>query len=266
MTTVLVTGGTGSLGREIRKQLIHTPYITRIMSRREAHPGEADDVQWAVADLVDAPAITDAVQGVDVIVHAASAPLSGKADVEGTRYLLDAAKSAGVEHIIYVSIIGVDQMQGFVYYKAKYDVEQMIKAGDVPYTIIRAAQFHGFVDYVLSTFLKVGLVPKGSKFQPMAPEDAAREYVKAVKVGPAGHLPDIAGPEVFDSETLVDTLLAARGKSQLALRVPFPFEPFKGFRAAKNTSENVTGSVTWANYLARTYGEQKSTTRKAAAS
>jgi nucleoside-diphosphate-sugar epimerase len=102
--TVLVTGASGTLGTAVLPRLVKDGHDVRPMSRR-VRPG------WVAADLLTGAGLTDAVRGVDAIVHLASSPTRTRAtDVEGTRRLLAAAKTAGVRHVLFVSINGIDRI------------------------------------------------------------------------------------------------------------------------------------------------------------
>ena len=87
-----------------------------------------------------------AVRDVDVIVHCASSPRKTREiDVEGTKRLLKAADRAGVSHVVFISIVGIDRNPYFPYYRMKLETERLIESSPVPGTILRATQFHEFV-------------------------------------------------------------------------------------------------------------------------
>src|SRR5690349_20736702 len=141
-TTLLVTGASGTLGSVVTPRLEKEGYRVRPTSRR-ARSG------WVAADLRTGEGLAEAVDGVDVIVHLASSPgRARQTDVEGTRLLLTEARHAGVGHVLYVSINGIDRVP-YRYYQAKLDTEEVVEASGVPYTILRAAQFHPFVERLL---------------------------------------------------------------------------------------------------------------------
>jgi len=137
MTTVLVTGGAGVLGRPVVARLRERGADVRVLSRRAG--GEPGRVQ---GDLETGTGLVEAVAGVDVIVHCASAGdwLRPQRDVVQTRNLL-AAVGPARPHIVYVSIVGVDRIR-FGYYRAKLECERMIAASGLPWTVLRATQFH----------------------------------------------------------------------------------------------------------------------------
>ena len=111
MARVLVTGGTGVLGREIVPRLAGAKHTVRVMSRRSGESNALGDVEWAQGDIMTGRGLADAVREVDIIVHCASSPFkkTAETDVEGTRKLLEAANKAGVANFYYISIVGIDR-------------------------------------------------------------------------------------------------------------------------------------------------------------
>src|SRR5437773_7582049 len=138
MQTVLVTGGTGALGRHVVAQLRDLGYAVRVMSRRSAPADLSQGLAWAQADLASAKGLVEALRGVDVIVHAASSPFMHpqRVDVDGTARLLKEAQAAGVGHIVYISIVGIERFPAYYYYRAKLAVEQQLEQGVLPWSIL----------------------------------------------------------------------------------------------------------------------------------
>src|SRR5690349_18304717 len=108
---ILLTGGTGGLGRQVVRAAEAAGHTVRIASRR-APPGDVPaGREWARMDLESGEGVARALEGVDAVVHAASDPRRhAVVDVEGTRRLANAARAAGTPHLAYVSIVGVDQI------------------------------------------------------------------------------------------------------------------------------------------------------------
>ena len=124
MTNVLVTGGAGRLGSKVVKELTAPGYRVRIMSRKPQPANLLSATEWVQADLETGQGIADAVTGIDVVVHAASSPFkhTRRIDIDGTRLLLEQARVAGVAHVIYISIVGIDRIP-YSYYRAKLAAE-----------------------------------------------------------------------------------------------------------------------------------------------
>jgi uncharacterized protein YbjT (DUF2867 family) len=212
------------------------------------------------SDLATGAGLTEAVEGVDTIIHAASAGLgdSYATDVEGTQRLVDAAKAAGVKHLIYVSIVGIDQSE-FKYYKHKLEAERRIEAAGIPYSILRAPQFHYLIDIILKMLTKypISFVDPSWKLQPMDESEVAERLVEMVAARPSGRVPDIGGPEIRKVGDLTRAWLAARGLKRLIIPVPFPGALWASWRRGVTTvPDNPYGKITWEQWLAAEYGGQ----------
>ena len=249
MARVLVTGGTGELGRAVVGRLLTEGAEVRVLSRRE-HPHVPPGVDVVQGDLVSGAGVAEAVAGVAIIVHCAS---NGRrsGDVEGTRRLVGAAAEAGVAHLAYISIVGVDR-NPFAYYRAKLEAEGIVAAGRVPWTILRATQFHGLLWRVLRAQgrLPALLVPRGFRFQPIDSGEVATRLVDLALGGPAGRAPDMGGPEARTAEDVALAYLAATGQRRPLLRVPVPGTVGRAFRAgAQLAPGHADGTITWEEFL-----------------
>jgi uncharacterized protein YbjT (DUF2867 family) len=260
MTKVLITGGAGALGREMTAQLTKQGYVVRVMSRRSRPSSFPGEIEWAQADLGAGTGISEAVVGVDTIVHAATNFFSsGKVDVVGTRRLLEAARGAGVAHVLYVSIVGIER-NPFAYYQNKLKAEMLVQESGIPWSIQRAAQFHPFLDLILRAFIHwpVALLATDFQFQPMDIREAAGRMVASVAAGLAGMLPDIGGPEVRALGSLAEQWLAARGLRRPVIHLPLPGKTAAAFRSGYITCpEHKDGKMTWEEWLQETYGQNR---------
>ncbi|GIE96419.1 SDR family oxidoreductase [Paractinoplanes rishiriensis] len=247
--TVLVTGASGTLGSAVVPRLTKDGYQVRPTSRT-ARPG------WVAADLRTGAGLTEAVRGVDAIVHLASSPgRPQKTDVEGTRLLLAAAAEAGVRRVVYVSIAGIDRVP-YRYYQAKLDTEAVVRASGVPFTILRATQFHPFAEMLLSLLSKLGplIIDPGWQLQPVAIEDVADRIADLLAVPPAGETTEFGGPEVLGGVEAAKSWLAARGSRRPVWAVRLPGKMSRGIRAGGLTSTAPeTGTIAWRDYLAAKY-------------
>jgi len=253
---ILITGGHGHLGRVFVRAAAESGHLPRTMSRRPA-PAEATG-EWAQADLDSGAGLADAVAGVDVVVHAASDPrTAAQTDVEGTRRLVDAALAAGVGHFLYVSIVGIDRIP-FGYYQHKLAAEGIVRDSGIPYSILRAAQFHYFIDMLLQAAARVPLVlpvPAGFRAQSIAISDVVPHMLGVIADGPGGMLPDLVGPRAMTLREAAKLWLAARGMRRPILGLPIPGAVAAGFRAGHNTAPHrPSGTMTWEAWLANRYG------------
>ncbi|WP_214320636.1 SDR family oxidoreductase [Nonomuraea sediminis] len=251
MTSVLVTGASGRLGRVLIDVLAREGFEVRAASRT-ARPSQ-DGVRWVVVDLTTGQGLAAAVDGVDVIVHLATAPYKGRytdqVELGGTQRLL---RAAGDRHVIYVSIVGVDRVQ-WAYYRSKIKAERLIEASGVPYTIVRATQFHEFVaqGFTLMTRFRIRVIDPGITVQPVDVRDVAAELVSRIRGGPLGGITEYGGPEVIGAGDLLETWLRARGRTGRVLRIRIPGRLGRAFRAGHLTTRaQPTGKITWSDYLA----------------
>lgn len=262
MTRVLVTGGTGVLGREVVSRLLDKGYTVRIMSRSPRHG--TPNVEWAQAQMLTGEGLAEGLQGVDVIVHAATDTRLGKTDVEMTRQLLDKAKAAGVEYFLFISIVGVDKTS-FSYHKVKVACEILARDSGIPSASLRFTQFYEFIDLLLHMFtrLPIGFLPMDWKSQPMDVGEAADQVVRVVGDRPLGVLPDVAGPEVLTFKDMLHAWQRARGSHKLVLPLPIPGKFSAAFRKGLLTSPNArVGKLTWAQWCRSRYSQARHTGEK----
>lgn len=253
---VLVTGGSGRLGRVLVPLLSAAGYDVRIMSRVQ-RAGPDLRVSCALADLISGAGLTEAVANIDVIVHAASNSRNAHAvDVEGTQRLIDVARAANVKHLLYVSIVGIDRIP-YAYYQAKLEAERLIAASGVPFSILRATQFHSFVAFLLNEAAKYPLImpiPSGFFVQSVAVEEVATRLCRAIDEGPSGMLRDFGGPEVLPIEEVAETWIQ-QPHLYVALRaipIYLPGKIAEAFRAGYNTCpDGERGTETWREWLKR---------------
>src|SRR5690348_9960290 len=153
MNEVLITGGTGHLGKLIVQFFRNKNHPVRVLTTKPLYLRE-NLVEYYRGDLVKNENLANAVKGVNTLIHCASNPKDFEStDVIGTRHLLEAAKDQGVEHFIYISIVGVDKSD-YPYYVAKYKAEQLIVNSGIPYTIVRATQFHNFLLNIIQSVVE----------------------------------------------------------------------------------------------------------------
>lgn len=257
MTDTLLTGATGTLGRALLPRLREAGHEVRAASR--SPPGGDAAAEWVTLDLADGTGVDDAVEGVDVVVHAASDARGDTraVDVRGTERLLAAAEAAGVSNFLYVSIVGIDDVP-YSYYEAKLEAERSVEASAVPSTVVRETQFHPFVRQLLDWIARLPVWPLPTRFriQPIDVGEAADAIVEHAGPEPAGRVPDVGGPEVRTVGELARAYRDARGVRRPVVRLPLPGSTASSFRAGEATCpERAVGTVTWAEYLGREFGD-----------
>jgi uncharacterized protein YbjT (DUF2867 family) len=253
---VLVTGGTGALGREVVIDLRGSGHRVRVLSRKD---GTGAD--WVRGDLATGVGLDRAVADMDAIVHAATAagqPWRLRAtDVRGTRRLLEAAKRAHVKHLVYISIVGMEGVD-YSYYKQKLAAEKIVREGIIPWSIFRATQFHTLMETFLGAFSKLprlAAVPFGWQFQPLDTRDVAARLTDVVAGEPAGALPDFGGPEVRTFKSLAESWLKARHLNKRLVNLNVPLRFSRQFAEGRVLApKHMDGKITFEQYLVRKYG------------
>jgi uncharacterized protein YbjT (DUF2867 family) len=251
MATITVTGGTGALGRDVVPRLLAAGSDVRVLSRRPRRAGDPAEVSWATGDLRTGAGLSEAVRDAAVIVHCASDPRRPRGDLAAARNLIGAAKAAGKPHLVYVSIVGVDQVP-FGYYQIKLEVERLVAESGLPWTVLRATQFHDLICYLLqwAAKLPVLMLPAGVSFQPVDTRDVAARLSELALSDPAGRADDFGGPQVRPVADLARAWLTATGRRRRVLSVRFPGKVFRGYAAGGHlTPGHADGRITFEDFL-----------------
>jgi len=256
MARILVTGGTGTLGRLVVPRLRDADGKVRVLSRhtREA----AEGIEYVTADLATGGGVEAAVEGAEIIVHCAG---SAKGDEVKTRNLVRAAARAGTPHLVYISVVGVDRIPVvsgvdramFGYFAAKLAAERVVADSGLPWTTLRATQFHELSLMTARQMAKLPVipVPAGFRFQPVDAGEVAARLVELTLGQPAGLVPDIAGPRVYAMADLLRGYLRARRKHRMMVPVRLPGRAARAIRAGANLApERAVGHRTWEDFLA----------------
>jgi uncharacterized protein YbjT (DUF2867 family) len=254
MTTtdpILLTGGTGNLGRHVLPLLREAGREVRVLSRK---PHESDDagVGYVVGDLTSEDGgAREAVAGVRTVVHLAGA---NKGDDVTTARLVRAAVEAGtVEHFVLISVTGADRLP-FAYMKAKAGAERAVVESGLPYTILRAAQFHDLVLTVARAMSKLPVVPAPGVLnaRPVDVREVAARVAALTLAAPAGRAPDIVGPTVYSIPEILRSYLKATGKRRLLLPLPMPGKVSRAYREGASVGDEGAEVCkgTWEDFLA----------------
>jgi uncharacterized protein YbjT (DUF2867 family) len=178
----------------------------------------------AGVDLTTGEGLDGALAGVDAVIDVTDhkKPRGARAFfTTAGKNLLDAEKRAGVRHHVALSIVGVDRVDN-PYYAAKRDQEELVSNGGVPWTVLRATQFHEFVEQILGmTPGPVALFPR-MRSQPVAVREVAAALVAHAAGPPARHAPQLAGPRVEELVELARQFIAARERRRWVLPIRLP--------------------------------------------
>lgn len=205
MSTVLVTGATGFIGRRLVPALIDDGHTVRAMTRRpDSYDGPGEPVG---ADVSDPDSLAAALDGVDVaiyLVHSLDDPDFERKDAEAARNFSKAAAAAGVRQIVYMGGLGADDGDLSAHLRSRREVEGLLGQDGVPVTVLRAAIVvgHGGISWEITRQLVKNLpamvVPKwvGTRTQPIALDDVIRYLAGVVDKEEAfGRVFEIGGTE-----------------------------------------------------------------------
>ncbi|MFI6049924.1 SDR family oxidoreductase [Streptomyces violascens] len=242
---IAVAGGTGTLGRHVVEELRARGHNVRVLSRSSA--------EYPV-DLSTGEGLEAALAGCDVVVDAANSvsPRTMRATlVDGTKRLVAAERAASMGHHVCVSIVGCDRMP-LPYYRVKVAQENAAMAGPVPWTIVRATQFHELVAGVFTATARARVLPasKNVIMQPIAAVEAARAVADAAEAAPRHGRIEAAGPERTDLRTLAAIWRTATGRRAALLPAPVPGRMGRALRAghlasARPDAQGATGFAQW---------------------
>jgi uncharacterized protein YbjT (DUF2867 family) len=213
-------------------------------------------------DLDTGEGIDAAVRGVATIVHCAGA---NKGDDVKARHVVEAASRAGSPHIVYISVVGADRVPVvsradramFGYFESKRAAEWVIEQSGLPWTTLRAAQFHELMFSTVRGMAKLPVVPvpSGAHFQPVAADEVAERLVELALGEPAGLVPDVAGPRIHPMRELIRDYLRTYGKHRALVSLRLPGRAARAFRAGANLApDRAVGRRTWEDFLARQSG------------
>jgi uncharacterized protein YbjT (DUF2867 family) len=241
--TILVTGGTGTLGRPTVALLRERGHDVRVLSRK---PGP----DHYVGDLTTGAGLLDALDGAGTVLHLATS--AGAKDPQQARVLVEASRAAGVKHLVFISIVGVDK-NPYALYRAKLESERVIEGAGIPFTILRATQFHGFVGMLMRAQRRMPvMLALDVPDQPIAVEEVAERLVELLEAGPSGHATDIGGPEHLSLREAVGIWQKTHGTAKRVWMLRLGGKTIRAFKAGHHmTPLPGYGRTTFAEYAAR---------------
>src|ERR687885_1840745 len=253
---ILVTGGTGTLGRRVVRRLRDASCNVRVLSRRSHEFG--DGIEFMTGDLATGEGLEAAVNGVETIVHCAG---SAKGDEDNARNLVRAASRAVAPHLVYISVVGAERVPVvsgvdramFGYFASKREAEKVIEDSGLPWTTLRATQFHDLILMVAQQLAKLPVcpVPAGFRFQPVEADEVAARLVELTLGKPSGLVPDMGGPRVYGAAELLRGYLRASKRRRPIVPVWLPGKAARVFRNGGNLApEQAVGYRTWEEFVA----------------
>jgi uncharacterized protein YbjT (DUF2867 family) len=211
---VIVIGGSGLIGKKLVDNL-----------GKMGHEVLAASPNSGV-NSVTGEGLATALAGANVVVDVTNSPSWADADVmeffdKSTRNLLAAEKTAGVKHHVALSVVGADRMTDSGYMRAKVNQENLIKAGGIPYTIVRATQFFEFLGGIADSGAEGDTVRMSTApMQPMAADDVAAALADVAIASPLNAIIEVAGPEAMSIADFVGRFLTAKGDKRKVIADP----------------------------------------------
>lgn len=242
---IAVAGGTGAVGSHVTRVAAARGHEVTVLARATG------------IDLRTGAGLAARLDAVEVVIDVLSVSTqSAEASVDffrtTTTTLLDAERAAGTPHHVALSIVGIDRAPE-AYYAGKIVQEQLVVAGRVPWTILRATQFHEFAEQMFHR-TKVGplVLAPHARTQPIAAREVA-EHLLELATGPAqGRATELAGPREEDLADMVKSYADAVEHRGPVLAVKLPGAQMKGMREGLNLpgANAVLGSQTFAEWVA----------------
>ncbi len=210
--SIAVAGGTGTVGAMVVEEVRRAGATPIVIARSHG------------VDLLTGAGLTGALEGVDAVIDVSNVNALGAKQSIGffeaaTGHLLLAGKAAGVRHHVALSIVGCDRVD-LPYYRGKRRQEELVAAGPVPWSVLRATQFHEFAGQMVARSPKPFALALRMRSQPIAAREVAVVLVAAALGEPAGLLPDLGGPRPENMGRMVRDVVRARGERRLVVPVP----------------------------------------------
>jgi uncharacterized protein YbjT (DUF2867 family) len=210
---IVVIGGSGLIGKKL------------IPILRERGDEAASASPSSGVNTITGEGLAKALAGADVVVDVTNAPSwEDEAVLEffetSTRNILAAEAAAGVKHHVALSVVGADKITDSGYMRAKVAQEKLIKAGGVPYTILRATQFFEFLAAIAGPGGTDTVRISDAPMQPIAADDVAAALADVAVASPANGMLEVAGPEALSMAAFVGKALAASGDTRRVVADP----------------------------------------------
>lgn len=232
---VVLTGGTGFVGRALAAELVRRGHRVRRLVRHARAPAPAG-VEDVPAELADTPTLVPHLRGQDALIHLVGiisecGPQTfERVHVGLTRSVLGAARAAGVPRWVHTSALGTRPGAASRYHRTKWDAEELVRASGLAWTIFRPSLIYGPEDLFTNLLARLSLSPVvpvmgagQGLLQPVAVGQVARAFAGALEVpASVGRVYDLAGPERLTFNQVLDAVLAAQGRRRLKLHLPLP--------------------------------------------
>jgi uncharacterized protein YbjT (DUF2867 family) len=248
---IVVIGGTGLIGSKVVKRL-----------RADGHDVLAASPGTGV-DIITGEGLAEALQGTQVVVDVSNAPDWSDAAVmeffqTSAKKIRVAETAAGVGHHVALSVVGTERLQDSGYFRAKLAQEEALKAGPIPYTILRATQFFEFIGAIANfgTRDETVLLPP-VLFQPESAADVADALADIAEKPPVNGTVELGGPERFRLDDLVRRFLSATDDPRRVVadsQAPYYGVTIHDERTLVPGDDSRVGATRFADWLSRSAG------------
>jgi uncharacterized protein YbjT (DUF2867 family) len=270
---ILVTGGTGHLGRDIVGQLLARGKRVRVLARL---PGSDPRVEWTRGDLSTGAGLLEALDGVTAVINAATfSPIAQRGrirpvdffttpsdvDVDGTGRLLNECRNAKVQHFLHVSIVGLCDAASLPYNKVKLQGETLVRQSDLAWSVVRAGPFYYLLARLFASmrWMPWWFVPNAT-VDAVDTADVASYLIECVNDGKRGVRDEIGGPAALPFSELARQYLQARrlNRRVIGFDVAPQTAAWLGFAEAHGRK----GTVAWREWLAANVDEPRGRVRR----
>lgn len=245
-TPILVTGGTGNIGRHTVALLRAAGREVRILSRhsRPAEPG----IDYVDGDTVKGIGLDEALVGIETVLHLAG---GAKGDDVAAQNLVAAARRAGARHLVLISVVGAGRMP-IGYFRMKAAAEHAFEESEIGYTVLRVAQLHDFALPMVKVLSKLRIAPRGLRFESVGVDEVAARLAELALGAPMGRVDDLAGPDVREIADMTRAYDMASGRGRRLLPIRIPGAVGRAYRAGDNLSGDAAarGRQSWEEFLA----------------
>ncbi|MFB7510952.1 SDR family oxidoreductase [Streptomyces broussonetiae] len=212
---IAVAGGTGLVGRYVVEALTAAGDQAVLISPSRG------------VDLLTGRGLSEALDEVEAVVDVTNSPrtAAGAATAffeKAGRNLLAAEERAGVRRHLTLSVVGIDRASGFGYYRAKLAQEEVVRKGPIPWTILRATQFHEFAEQTLAQISGPVAIAPRLRSQPVAAREVGHALAELVKNEPQEYAPELAGPREEQVVEMARSVLRATRRRRLLVPLRLP--------------------------------------------
>lgn len=258
VSPIVVTGGTGTIGRLVVARLRKAGHPVRVLSRGRRDHEQLEGVDFVTADLERGEGLDAALAGAGTIIHCAG---GAKGDAEKAALLVAAARQAKTGHLVYITVVGDERIPVtsaidramFGYFASKRAAGEAIASSGLPWTTLPVTQVHDLMLATMQQMARLPIIPApaGFRFQPIDAGEVATRLVALALGAPAGRVPEMGGPRVYEMTDIIRGYLRAVGKWRPVLAMPMPGGAARAIREGANLAPNhAVGRRTWEEFLA----------------